>query len=74
MRTCRTSTLGTPIVRARVGGAAPGTLLTKEDLTLPPTVDEYIRQLVEPSAFLGVSDETGEAPILPDDEPERAEP
>ncbi|WP_328360330.1 hypothetical protein OG800_24415 [Streptomyces sp. NBC_00445] len=70
MAAWKSAVLGTPIVRARVGGAAPGTLMTKEELALLPTVDEHTRQLLDLSAFLGVPNGTGDAPILPDDEPE----
>jgi hypothetical protein len=66
----KSSVLGTPVVRARVGGAAPGTLMTKEELALLPAGDEHTRQLGELSVFLGVPDAMGETPVLPDDEPE----
>ncbi|MFI6548214.1 hypothetical protein ACIBO9_33715 [Streptomyces prunicolor] len=70
MAAWKSSVLGTPLVRARLGGAAPGTLMTKEELALLPAVDERTRQLVELSMFLGVPDAMGETAVLPDDEPE----
>ena len=70
MAAWKSSVLGTPLVRARVGGAAPGTLMAKGELALLPVQDEHLRQLLELSARLGVTDRTGATPVLPDDVPE----
>ncbi|WP_030180442.1 hypothetical protein [Streptomyces violaceorubidus] len=52
MAAWRSAVHGTPLLRARMGGAAPNTLMTKEELALLPRVDEHTRQLVELGAFL----------------------
>ncbi|KUL34046.1 hypothetical protein [Streptomyces regalis] len=49
----RSTAHGAPLHRARMGAAAPETLMPDEDLALLPTVDDLTRQLVELCAFLG---------------------
>ncbi|MER6086478.1 hypothetical protein [Streptomyces bluensis] len=43
---------GTPLLRARVGAAAPDTLMVGHDLAVLPRVDEHTHQLVELGTFL----------------------
>ncbi|MFD7513817.1 hypothetical protein ACFV85_03295 [Streptomyces niveus] len=54
----KSAVLGTPLLYARVGAAAPDILMTEEDLVVVPKADDHTRQLVEFGAFL--------APPLPD--------
>ncbi|MEU1120528.1 hypothetical protein [Streptomyces sp. NPDC005879] len=44
---------GTPVQYARLGAAAPDTLMLPDGMTLLPDVDEHTRKLVELGAFLG---------------------
>ncbi|MEH6374529.1 hypothetical protein V7793_09350 [Streptomyces sp. KLMMK] len=44
---------GTPMPYARLGAAAPDTLMPEEDLTVLPEVDEHTRSLVELGYYLG---------------------
>ncbi|MGA4840640.1 hypothetical protein [Streptomyces sp. G45] len=64
----KSAVLGSPIVRARVDGAAPFTVMTEEELALLPFVDDYTWQLAELSTSMGVPNPWG--PGGPDGEPE----
>ncbi|MEU1144588.1 hypothetical protein ACFYO9_11170 [Streptomyces sp. NPDC005863] len=44
---------GTPVQYARLGAAAPDTLMLPDDMALLPDVDEHTRKMVELGAFLG---------------------
>lgn len=44
---------GTSLCHARVGAAAPDTLMDDDDLAVLPRVDEHTRQLMELGTFLG---------------------
>ncbi|MEU8954695.1 hypothetical protein AB0C93_10345 [Streptomyces sp. NPDC048518] len=53
---------GTPIPYARLGAAAPDTLLLPDDMAVLPDVDEHTRKLVELGAFLGTPPPGAAAP------------
>lgn len=44
---------GTPMPYARLGAAAPDTLMSTDDMAVLPDVDEHTRKLVELGSFLG---------------------
>ncbi|MCI3225410.1 hypothetical protein [Streptomyces sp. NP-1717] len=48
----KSAVLGTPLLYARVGAAAPNILMAEGDLAVVPTADDLTRQLVEFGAFL----------------------
>lgn len=49
----KSALLGTPLLYARVGAAAPEILMAEDDLAVVPKADDHTRQLVEFGAFLG---------------------
>ncbi|MEV5339240.1 hypothetical protein AB0K93_12240 [Streptomyces sp. NPDC052676] len=62
----KAAVLGTPLLRARVGAAAPDTLMADDDLAVLPSVDEHTRQLVELGTFLAAP-QPGPVPEYDDD-------